>query len=160
MTRHQILHVTVPGIARPQGSKRHVGGGRMIEASNYVAAWRAKVANHMIAAIIRDERQRGTRWPLTGPVHLQVAFYLPRPQNHYRAGKFAGMLRNVAPVEMQTGPDLDKLVRAIGDAMTAACVVVDDKQIHRINAVKAWAAPGDDPFTAITIGGTTKQETK
>ena len=52
---------------------------------------------------------------------------------------------------MQTGPDLDKMVRAVGDALTLACLIVDDKQIYRIDALKAWTT--GDPYTAITVNG-------
>ena len=141
----------VPGTAHPQGSKRHVGGGRMIEASPYVKAWRASVTSHAIAKIIQTERQTGHIFPYTGPVHLKVVFHLPRPKHHYRTGKFAGTLRAVAPRLMQTGPDLDKMVRAVGDALTLACLIVDDKQIYRIDALKAWTT--GDPYTAITVNG-------
>lgn len=145
------LSFDVPGIARPQGSKRHVGNGRMIESSSYVKAWRASVASHGIAAIVRQERQTGHRYPLTGPVAVDVVFHLPRPKHHYRTGRFAGTLRAVAPRLMQTGPDLDKLVRAVGDALTAACVVLDDRQIYKIHASKVWTS--GDPYTAITVIG-------
>jgi crossover junction endodeoxyribonuclease RusA len=34
---------TVRGLPAPQGSKRHVGGGRMVESSANVKPWRADV---------------------------------------------------------------------------------------------------------------------
>lgn len=151
MTTH-YLNVYVPGEAVPQGSKRHVGGGRMIEASARLRPWRATVARHVLSEIEHMEKKHGTVFPFTGPVGLVVTFHFPRPKHHYRSGKFANMLRAVAPREMQVGPDLDKLVRAIGDALTDACAVVDDKQICLIRAAKKWTT--EDPYTSIQLEGT------
>lgn len=145
----QSLDVTVPGNAHPQGSKRHVGGGRMIEASPYVRAWRATVAAHTLGAIGPAERRGQGAWPATGPCTLYVTFHFPRPKHHYKTGKFAHVLRAVAPQRMQTGPDLDKLVRAIGDALTDACAILDDRQIDVIYAAKKWA--DGDPYTSIHL---------
>jgi Holliday junction resolvase RusA-like endonuclease len=147
----QTLTLQVPGSAAPQGSKRHVGGGRMIESSPHVRKWRATVASHTLAAIVREERQGHGTWPATGPCRLTVTFHFPRPKHHYRTGKFATVLRAVAPARMQTGPDLDKLVRAIGDALTDACAILDDRQIDVIYAGKKWTE--EDPYTSITVEG-------
>jgi Holliday junction resolvase RusA-like endonuclease len=144
------LSVTVPGTAVPQGSMRLVhGGSRMTHSNKNLNAWRATVARHTIAEIQQTERRFGRTFPLTGPVNLIVVFNFPRPKHHYRQGKFANLLRDVAPRYMQTGPDLDKLVRAIGDALVAACAIVDDKQINVIHAGKHWA--DGEPQTTIEI---------
>lgn len=147
------LELTVPGLAIPQGSMRLVQGGRrMIHSNAQLPGWRALVANHLLAAIIRTERTTGHGFPLTGAVDLAVTFNFNRPRNHYRSGKHSGHLRPVAPKYMQTGPDLDKLVRAIGDSLTSACAIVDDKQIHLIHCAKRWIDdPDTPPFTTITI---------
>jgi len=39
-----MIWFEVPGIPAPQGSKRHVGGGRMVESSRSLPEWRASVA--------------------------------------------------------------------------------------------------------------------
>lgn len=147
----QVLHITIPGVAVPQGSMRSFGPGRVTHSNPQVRAWRATVAAHVIAEIVRHERQGQGAWPATGPTRLTVMFLFPRPRNHYRTGKFAHLLRKVAPVHMSVGPDLDKLVRAIGDALTDACAVVDDKQIDVIHAAKGWAAEDSGPRVYITL---------
>lgn len=124
----------------------------MIHSNPQVRAWRATVAAHAIAEIIRTERQGTAIWPATGPCTLITTFHFPRPKHHYRTGKFAHLLRAVAPREMWVGPDLDKLVRAIGDAMTDACAIVDDKQINLIRAAKKWTT--EQPYVTITLEGT------
>lgn len=128
------------------------GGRRMIHSNPQVRAWRATVAAHCIAEIIHTERRGQAQWPATGPCALVVTFHFPRPKHHYRQGKFAHLLRHVAPREMWVGPDLDKLVRAIGDALTDACVVVDDKQINVIRAAKKWTT--EEPHAHIQLEAT------
>lgn len=127
------------------------GGRRMIHSNPNLREWRARVAAHAIAEIIHTERRQQARWPATGPCTLIVTFHFPRPASHYRTGKFSTLLRPVAPRLMQVGPDLDKLVRAIGDALTDACAVVDDKQIHLIRAAKKWCDRTEEPYTSIQL---------
>lgn len=124
----------------------------MIEASKHVRKWRATVTAHAIAGIIHAERQ-GSRFPITGPATLIVTFHFNRPAYHYRTGKFRHLLRANAPREMQVGADLDKLVRAVGDALTDAGAIVDDKQIHLIRAAKKWCEPGRDSYVSIQLEG-------
>lgn len=69
--------------------------------------------------------------PLDGPVSLTVLFELPRPKSLRQ--------KDVAHTKR---PDLDKLVRAIGDALTGV-VYRDDSQVVDIRASKAYGAqPG------------------
>lgn len=148
-----ILEVHVPGHAYPQGSKRHVGGGRMIEASPHLKAWRSTVVAHTVAEMIHLENLHETDlFPLHGPTTLTATFHFTRPRNHYRSGKLAELLRAVAPRDMSTGADLDKLVRAVGDALTIAGAIVDDRQINRIHAAKKWTT--EPSYTSIKIEGT------
>lgn len=133
---------------------RLVQGGRRMIHSNHAAlmSWRATVASHAIAEIIHTERRGQGAWPATGACALIVKFHLPRPRNHYRSGKFAHLVRAVAPREHQVKPDLDKLVRAICDALVSACAIVDDSQISHIRAAKAWTT--EAPSASITLEGT------
>lgn len=72
-----------------------------------------------------------------GPVRLVVRFYFARPQSHYGTGRNAGILKASAPQHHAQSPDLDKLIRALGDAMTGI-VFRDDKQIWLIEARREW----------------------
>jgi Holliday junction resolvase RusA-like endonuclease len=85
------------------------------------------------------------RPPLTGPLMLEAEFRFPRPMSHWRSGSFAGDLKRSAPTYCKTRPDLDKLLRAVGDAITGI-VCVDDAQLGEINAVKVYGVPGLDVF--------------
>lgn len=121
----------------------------MIHNSPDLPKWRATIAAHAIAEIIHTERHRQAVWPATGPATLIATFHFPRPKSHYRTGKFAHLLRNVAPRQMFVGPDLDKLIRAIGDALVDACALVDDKQINLIRAAKKWTE--GEPYVSIQL---------
>lgn len=141
MTR--TLAFYVHGTPGPQGSKRHVGNGRMIESSKKVKPWRAAVvAAALDAALLTGHTQ------FTGPVRLGVTFYLPRPKSHYRTGRYADRLKPDAPVFVPTKPDLDKLIRSTCDALSTAGVWADDNQAARIVARKLYA---DDTGTGAQI---------
>ena len=49
-------------------------------------------------------------------------------------------------------PDLDKLIRAVGDSATNAGVITDDSQICEIVAHKLWAVDESDAGALITFG--------
>lgn len=116
----------VPGIPQPQGSKRHVGNGRMIESSLKLQPWRDRVVYEARQVMLREGRQTMASATLT------VTFRFPRP---------ASVTVKKRP-QHTVKPDLDKLIRAVGDALTEAGVVTDDACIHRITALKVYA---DDP---------------
>lgn len=126
----------VPGSPAPQGSKRHVGGGRMIESSKAVGPWRERVALVAHQAM----RDAGNSGPYVGAVTADLGFILPRP-------KSAPKLKVVAATKR---PDLDKLVRSCLDAITHVCVV-DDSQVVGLNACKRIALPGEEPGALITV---------
>ncbi len=132
------LHVTVHHLAAPQGSKRHVGGGRMVESSKRCAPYRDSVHAAALAAMPASWERRA------GPVTVVVEFFFPRPQSHYRAGRYAHLLKPSAPSRptTRTTGDIDKLVRATLDglaATTGAGVFVDDAQVVGLAAYKHWA---------------------
>ena len=66
------LVLFVAGLPAAQGSKRHVGGGRMIEMSKAVAPWREAV---------RAETQRAMqdRFAFADAIECRINFFLPRP---------------------------------------------------------------------------------
>lgn len=127
------LAFTVIGVPAPQGSKRHVGNGVMVESSAKVKPWRQDV----VAAAVAMKEHDNWGAPV-GPVSVSVTFFLPRPKGHYRTGKFAHLLRDNAPGHC-VKPDIDKLVRSTLDALTTAGVLRDDAQVHALHAHKAYA---------------------
>ena len=122
------LEFDVAGRPAPQGSKRYVGGnraqgGRFIEASKYLPAWRIALKEAAVQAI----EEQG--WVKTsGPVEVEVTFFLERP---------ATITKEKRPWPVKP-PDLDKLVRSL-DSLTDAGVWDDDGQIVQLTAWKCYA---------------------
>lgn len=118
----QELYFTAFGTPRPQGSKRYIGNGRFVEASD-VKPWRKAIANAVETAFVAS----GDRTPFTVPVVVYATFFLPRPKSVKR------LLPSVAP-------DLDKLQRALGDALSVdSTALADDALIVRWHSVKLYA---------------------
>lgn len=59
-------------------------------------------------------------------------------------------LRDRLAPPMVQAPDLDKLVRAVGDALTGI-TYTDDRQITHITASKRRANPGEDTGARVKI---------
>lgn len=122
----------------PQGSKRHVGNGRMIEASKKVKPWRFAVSQ---AALETGE-------PLMDePVSVLITFLFSRPKAHYNT---KGQLKDKAPFYKSTKPDLDKLCRSTLDGLTNV-LIKDDSQVVTIIASKQYVNEGELPGALITI---------
>jgi Holliday junction resolvase RusA-like endonuclease len=80
--------------------------------------------------------------PWVGPVTLRAVFIFPRPKTHFGTGRNAERVKESAPGWKTTAPDLDKLVRALGDALTGV-VFRDDAQIVDIAVTKIYGqTPG------------------
>jgi len=129
--------VLVAGRPAPQGSKRLGEHGQVLEQSPYLAAWRGQwkgtgarrryVHGAIGLAVYARYAARGISpvdLPLFGkgePVALSIGFYV-----------------DSAPTEP---PDLDKLSRAVGDALTVCRVFADDAQVVALHAYKESASP-------------------
>lgn len=116
----------------PQGSKRHVGKGIMVESSAKVQPWREAVKGAIYRLHIATQPAE------YGPVRLDVMFTLKRPKAHYRTGRNAHLLRDGAPPFPIGPPDVDKLLRSTLDAIVAAGVIHDDAQIVDTTAAKRY----------------------
>lgn len=123
-----MITMRVFGTPAPQGSKRHVGGGRMIEVSKKVKPWRQAIVDQAI----RDGISGAA---LDGSLELRVTFYLQRPKSHLGVRG----IRPSAPLLPNKVPDLDKLLRSTCDGLTEAGVIVDDARIVRVKARKFYA---------------------
>lgn len=128
------LNLFVAGKPAPQGSKRHVGGGSMVESSKALGDWRTIMA--WTAANEYDGE------PITGAVVLAVEFVMPRPKSLPK--------RNPTPPHTKR-PDTDKLLRAVGDAMTGV-VWADDSQIIESIGTKRYAEPDERPGAHLLVG--------
>lgn len=125
----------VIGLPAPQGSKRHLGNGVLVESSKKVKPWRQDVTAAALAA-------RTPQVPLDGPLALVVCFTLPRPKSAPK--------RRLWP---DRTPDLSKLVRSTEDAITTAGLWADDARVVSCDAAKRYVGdPKALPVPGAVIG--------
>lgn len=126
------LTFTVDGQPVPQGSMIAVARNHVRHANGTaLAAWRAEI----IVAARNAMRDLGT---LDGPIAVDLRFTLRAPKIRKRS----------MPI---TRPDLDKMVRAVFDAMTDACVWRDDAQVIAVHAQKQYATGDARPGVGVTV---------
>jgi crossover junction endodeoxyribonuclease RusA len=136
-----VLSFFVPGKPAPQGSKRYLGvkGGKgiTVESSKAVAPWRADVragAEKAMAA--------GQNGFVAGePVSVLLHFVMPRPTSTPKRSTPAAVKR----------PDVDKLARAVLDAISSAGAWIDDSQVVELRALKRIAEIDETSGCVITI---------
>ena len=117
--------IDVEGIPVPQGSFRHIGNGRIIAANPKLNAWRETIAE----AINQDPN---APYQLEVPITIQLTFILPRP-------------KTVKRTSHTVKPDLDKLSRAVCDAISLyrySHVIKDDSLITDLHAAKRYTTDG------------------
>ena len=134
------------GVPIPQGSKR-IGRNRatnkpvLIDDNKKLDPWR-----DWVAVNARQGMQGQAAFDC--PVLVDLAFYMPRPGYHFTKG---GELRDDAPVWCAVPPDIDKLERAVFDAMTAARVWVDDSRAVMVHKSQRYAGPGQAPGVSVLV---------
>lgn len=141
----ESLNFYIPGKPIPQGSKRWLPGGKMIEANSSLRPWRSVVTSYTLQAM-RATRDR--TYPVIGPVTVVMDFSFARPKSHYGTGKNAGKVKDSAPLYNTNTPDLDKLIRAVQDGMTDAGLWQDDSQVVTLHCTKVWA---EQPGVVVTV---------
>jgi Holliday junction resolvase RusA-like endonuclease len=129
------LTITVYGTPAPQGSKRHVGGGVMIESSKKVKPWRQDVKYAALAAV---EASPGFTI-LDGPLVASMVFAYARGKGHYRTGRNAHLLRDSAPLRPAVMPDLSKILRSTEDALTGVAWADDARVVGYRRLEKYYA---------------------
>ena len=138
------LAITVRDRPAPQGSKRHVGRGILVEQSPHVKTWREAVKAAALEATRAEYPSAVAPATYLGPVLVEVTFTLARPKGHYGTGRNAAVVKASAPGWPTSTPDVDKLQRATLDALTAAGVWKDDAQVVEITARKVYVSAGID----------------
>jgi crossover junction endodeoxyribonuclease RusA len=121
------VRLIVYGIPIPQGSK-----------TAFVVKGRAVVTDGKKGPALKEWRMaiawEARKWlsetntaPIDGPIKLAVTFYMPRPKSAPKRVLFPA-----------TRPDLDKLTRAVGDAL-AGIIYTEDSRIVDIVVSKRFA---------------------
>ena len=124
---------SVQGKPVPQGSMTAVKAGNYVtmrhQQGGALAVWRAAI-----------RLQIGDMEPTHDPVALALNFRLKRPKAHLGLahGKVFVKPAYVNDVPHST-PDLDKLVRAVMDALTGV-LYYDDRQVYMVSARKVYSA--------------------
>jgi Holliday junction resolvase RusA-like endonuclease len=125
------VSLSVTGDPASQGSHA-IMRGRIVQVnSTKHKAWRKAIVQEAIATLPDDWQ------PIDEPCELIVNFYMPKP---------ASVKRSLPTVS----PDLDKLIRAVGDSLTDSGIVIDDSRIVRISARKLYAE-GIEPGATILV---------
>jgi len=126
--------VTVSGIPKAQPRARACARGKFVTMYDPGTAkgWKAAVKKS-IAAVWNGQ-------PHGGPLHVTIAFLMPRPKAHCKAD---GRLKHPAPCYHTSKPDSDNLAKAVLDAMTELEVWFDDAQVAHLEVVKLYSlTPG------------------
>lgn len=141
-----MISFYVEGIPRPQGSKKAfmVPGMKhptLVEsAGEPLKQWRKSVAS--VAA------EQGRK--IEGPVCVQLVFFFPRAKSHFGTGRNAEVLKPSAPTHHTKRPDVDKVTRAVLDALTDV-VIEDDSCVVMLTAIKDYCSNGTPPGCRISV---------
>lgn len=126
-----VFTVTVYGTPAPQGSKRHVGRGILVESSAKVKPWREAV-KHAALGVLAVGEPEPVDPVLDCPLIVEMVFTLHRPASAPK--------RRTHPDRM---PDLSKLIRSTEDALTDAGVWRDDARVVEHRARKVYIGSPD-----------------
>jgi Endodeoxyribonuclease RusA. len=140
MADEVLVSFTVPGLPKPKGNMRAVPI-RKRDGTRGLRVTEAQGVGEWIATIRKVAADAwGKREPHHGPVGVVMQFRFPRPKSHYRGGKpESGKLRPSAAQFMTKRPDVDKLQRAVFDAL-AGIVIGDDSLVVVSLANKTYTA--------------------
>jgi crossover junction endodeoxyribonuclease RusA len=131
-----VITFTVIGQAQPQGSTKAFmpKGARypVVTSDNpNLKQWRNVVAY--------CAQQHAGAGPMYGGVHVTLDFALQRPKSLPK--RTSQHLKK---------PDIDKLARAVLDALTGI-LYHDDSEVVRLDVTKRYAAPTEAPSVRITV---------
>lgn len=136
------IEFTIPGRPQQQGSKSRMPNGYFRDDNAKLEAWRVDAIHSAQAAYDGPK--------IMTAVFVGARFFFGRPAAHYGTGRNATRLKPSAPVFYAQAPDLDKLLRALGDVLTYAGVIQDDRLIVRwSNPMKHWTTGA--PRTEVSI---------
>lgn len=137
----------VDGVPIAQGSKHASIGHRrdgtqfvnMREGADHAASERHAAWRQLVTLQARSAARRARWVPVDEAVQAVYEFVLPTPKK----GRVPGSRHVIAP-------DLDKLVRAVGDSLTDL-LFRDDSRISDLHALKRYARTGERPHCKVTV---------
>lgn len=143
----------VLGTPIPQGSMKAFAirkGGRLT-GGTVVTSGRDGPVRPWRQSIIDQVRDLNLRDREAGPVRVFIEFTLDRPKSHYGTGRNAGRVKDSAPAYPAVKPDIDKLTRAVLDALTEAGMWMDDAQVVDLQVTKRYTVAGFPPGAGIAV---------
>lgn len=126
----------VPG--NPKGLKRH----RMTKTGHRYDPSKSEKMDFLAKALEHRPPE-----PLREQLAVALICIFPRPKSHYRTGKHADELRPDAPRWYASAPDLDNVLKFVGDALNAI-FWKDDRQIVAAGVYQVY---GIRPGIAVSI---------
>lgn len=141
--RPLALLFRVDGLPVPQGWIRAFQArGRVVYAhgSPGLAKWRKAIS-------AQAKRAMGDDPPTMAAVKVALTFAMPRPRDHTGAH---GLKPWAIGAQVSKRPDLDRLIRAVLDAITGT-VLLDDAQVVYLVAAKVYADPNQDRPVGVTV---------
>lgn len=158
---HPLISFTVYGKPEPQGSvkafvptykngepMRRAGGSIIVNLTSTnprVKAWRKEAQREAMLEVIGQGVGQTSE-----PVRVEATFYLQRPKHHCGTGRNANTVKASAPAYPLGRPDVDKLARALLDALTGT-VLADDSQVVEVQARKVYCGPQDEPRVDVAV---------
>jgi Holliday junction resolvase RusA-like endonuclease len=142
VTLDRVVSLRVVGVPTTQGSKNgfvvksKFGKARAIVVDvkpHALRSWREAIRCDVVSAL-------GAGWaPVEGPIRVDLVFALPKPAS-------APKRKRTWPIGARSG-DIDKLERAVLDALTDSGIFKDDGQVVELRGVKDYvdevtATPG------------------
>lgn len=129
----------IPGKPCTQGSKDQFGR----ETNKRLPGWRSdarEAARHVLP----------TTWDPSRSMRVQAAAYFQRPASHYGRRNGGPYLKPDAPRFPGRVGDVDKLARALLDALTHI-LWNDDDQVVALTITKHYTEPADYPRLAVRV---------
>ena len=131
-----MIHFEVCGWPAPQGSKTRMPNGAMLDGGSKGARDRHKNWRSAVADTARDIAQHDdVAAPLDGPLYVRLSFRFPMPARRPKK------VRDYGEAFKTSAPDLDKLIRATLDGLTAGGLIADDRYVAELYATK-WEFTG------------------
>ena len=131
----------VPGTPIAQGSKNAFVSPKTLKA-HVVETSHAKLQDWRFLIEAYAGKHRPDK-PSKKAIVLTARFLIIRPKGHYGTGRNAKELNRLASRFPTGNRDLDKLARAIGDALTGI-FYADDSQVVDLFTIKRWCDRFDE----------------
>lgn len=152
-----MIEFNIIGLPSPQGSKTRMPNGAMLDGASKGARERHRDWRTTVAQTAHDAAA-GLNEPMDGALSLIVEFRFPMPKSRPKA------VRDLGRTPKTSAPDLDKLVRALGDGLQSGGLVHDDARFVAIYASKVEVIGWTGAIVNIQhltedalIGGTTQE---